>query len=701
MNKSTITPWSWIRLRSHRSLAKGGWYQFALYAIVVLFLLVILALVFDLTKQGQIIDKYEGANGFDNAFYHLFTNGGENKLGGSYGWLVTIIGVVLVAVLTSLFTNFFERVAQQYLEGKTHYKVRNHVAVFGYHDMLPGLLKQLFSEEGEGRYFLVQTTKVEKARNELSRVLSEKQMRCVILQEGELSSPLDMAFMHVDAAGEIFILGEEMRLGADSAHDTAVLQCLRNIKEYLPVPKDDKGKILCHVLFEHQTTFAVFQHTDLSNTILEKMAFLPFNYYEMWARKVLVNDSLTPAVSAAHPYLPLEGTSGIDKDSEDCVHLVVVGMSRMGVAMGLEAAHLAHYPNFIGHPERKTRITFIDRKAREEMYHLQGRMEAMFQTASWRFISPEPEEYGYSKADVDQTPWHRPLTDRNSKSPYKSAAKHLGTDVVDVEWEFIQADDENPAVQEYLRSRAADKHTRLTVAVCVPDSHKAIAIGLNLPPAVIESAIQVLIYQRTGDSIVQALSTGAVAGHAALEKIHPFGMSFGSYDLPLVNKLAYIACNLNTGGEPTLRDMLVADARRKLDKVKASSSKSAAANMWSTVYNAAHLWTKLRSVHSVDGAIPAEELPVLAQTEHIRWNVEQLLTQFRPLTEKEQKAFPDKKSDGAAFSRMKDEFKREKLSHLDIVSCDRLEKVDPGIFSEDIRFVEIIPDIYRRLQQLK
>ena len=40
-------------------------------------------------------------------------------------------------------------------------------------------------------------------------------------------------------------------------------------------------------------------------------------------------------------------------ESEKYVHLVIVGMSRMGVALAVEAAHIAHYPNFIRDKRRK------------------------------------------------------------------------------------------------------------------------------------------------------------------------------------------------------------------------------------------------------------------------------------------------------------------------------------------------------------
>lgn len=692
MKKSTISPWSWIKLQAHRALAKGGWYQFAFYAILVVLLLGIISLGFSYAKEctWAIID-YQADGPVSAAFYHLFTNGGENKLGNmpDIGWLITIIGVVLVAVLTSLFTNSFDKLAQRYLAGETHYKIKNHVAVFGYHEMLPGLLKQLYSS-GYDCYFIIQTNKVEKARNELARVLTKPQMNKIILQEGDISSILDLPMMRIQKSREVFILGEDMMLGADSSHDTAVLQCLENIVDCIPAPAKDEDKVLCHVMFEHHSTFAVFQHTDLNNKVLNKLAFMPFNYYAMWARKVFVNDSLMPEAS---PYLPLEGKTGIGPDSEDHVHLVVIGMSRMGVAMGMQAAHLGHYPNYVTNPRRKTRITFIDKKVRDEMYHLQGSMDAMFQTASWRYVNAGENDYGYYTERISDTPWRHPLKDKESKSPYKTKTEHLGKDFIDLEWEFINGDVENPAIQDYIKEAAEDVHTRLTIAVCVPNTSHSIAIGLNLPHVVYKKAVQVLVYQPTGDSIVSTLSNSSISGFAPYARIHSFGMRTDAYDLTLVRKLVYAAGSLSGKGAPTLQEMLVSDARRQLKK--ASESKSAAANMWSNIYNASHMWTKLRSVGSMDGTIPEEMVDILGKTEHVRWNVEQLLTRYRPLLETEQREVILGGDD------VKNRYKREERAHLDITSRERLESVDAGVVEYDPELVKKIPGIYRGLQTLQ
>ena len=685
IKKSTISCWSRLRLTIHRSLAKGGLFQFFFYLLLAFIICGIVAICFGSIPIYELSQQnYYPNNRLSAAVFHLLTNGGQNMLKSNMGWLVTIIGIILVAIVTSLFTNFFDKLALKYINGETRYKLKNHIAVLGYHEMLPGLIKQLMESDYSRCLFLVQTSRIDKARTELSSHLTRKQMNKVILQKGSITSVSDMHMMCIDSAQEIFILGEEMKLGADSSHDIYVLQCLKLIASQITEPASDEDKIICHLMFEHHSTFSVFQHTDLNKEVFNKLIFLPFNYYEMWARQVFVNTSLTPYATLESPYLPLEGSTGIGPNDKAHTHLIVIGMSRMGIAMGLEAAHLGHYPNFFSHPECKTRITFIDRNARTEMYHLQGRIESMFQTCNWRYIEPSHEQYGYSDTNLDCSPWRHPLEDELSTSPYKSESHHLGKDFIDVEWEFIQGDVENPAIQDYLRLSANDSNTRLTVAVCVPDSNQSIAIALNLPSVLYEKAIQVLVYQRTGDAIASTLSKGVVSGYSPYSKLKAFGMSDRCYDLQLVKSLVF----LNGEIEKKWNEIIPQEAKEY--EANASIAKSTAANMWSNIYNACHMWTKLRSVGSKDGYIPGELVPILSKTEHVRWNAEQLLTQFRPLTKAEQKEVMDGHN-------TKVYLKREKMAHLDICSCDRLEEIDSSVVPIDEALVNSIHSLYVRL----
>lgn len=51
--------------------------------------------------------------------------------------------------------------------------------------------------------------------------------------------------------------------------------------------KQNCPRITVLVLFEYQTTYAVFQVSDLAEEWHQQIDFRPFNFYEEWAKKLL------------------------------------------------------------------------------------------------------------------------------------------------------------------------------------------------------------------------------------------------------------------------------------------------------------------------------------------------------------------------------------------------------------------------------
>lgn len=81
---------------------------------------------------------------------------------------------------------------------------------------------------------------------------------------------------------EIYILGEE----DEPAHDAISMECARNIAQKL---KEDgiNDKIKCHVQLDSQVMFSALQKAEIDKTIKKRLIFLPFNFNEIWAQKVL------------------------------------------------------------------------------------------------------------------------------------------------------------------------------------------------------------------------------------------------------------------------------------------------------------------------------------------------------------------------------------------------------------------------------
>jgi hypothetical protein len=143
-------------------------------------------------------------------------------------------------------------------------------------------------------------------------------------------------------------------------------------------------KKVCKVLFEYQTTSSIFLFSDISESIKDNLVFIPFNRYEAWAKAVISDNTAIEDCNNEKNdkinYTPLDRLSGISEDEDTHVHFVVVGMSKMGIAMGLQAMLQAHYINFgkaeaeteaekrkILKDKRRTRITFIYGTADKEM----------------------------------------------------------------------------------------------------------------------------------------------------------------------------------------------------------------------------------------------------------------------------------------------------------------------------------------------
>ena len=138
------------------------------------------------------------------------------------------------------------------------------------------------------------------------------------------------------------------------------------------------------------------------------------------ARKVIVEGT-----DGTFNYMPLEGT-GLLADSSEFVHLVVVGMSKMGIAMGLEALQQAHYLNSA---IARTRVTFIDTNADKEMSFFKGRYANLFELVRTRFIDASVS----AGPSLYKAKWEDPIAD--------GKWAHLTEDnenFLDVEIEFIK-----------------------------------------------------------------------------------------------------------------------------------------------------------------------------------------------------------------------------------------------------------------------
>lgn len=577
--------------------------------------------------------------------------------------VTNIVGIVLVnGVLISFVVNWLSSRREKMGRGEArynHFKKGNFSVIIGGHNMSANLAAQLLSKP-ENEYVLIQTKRnAEMLRRELNAEISDRKLlEDVIIYAGDRTSWHELAELHLENANEVFILGENLILDGHD-HDTLNMKCWHLINQNIKQVREDDQKTPCHVMFEYLSTFNAFQTTDLFLEHSSTFTFIPFSIYESWAQKMIVGD----LKDDNSMFTPLDSYAGIGFDTRRRVHLVVVGMSKMGMALALETARSAHYPNFLndnlGNP--RTLITVIDTDARRELLYMEGQHPALFNVARWRFVEAPDELLPDSKLDIwniydsiedinnknnSRYPWHRPIEDSADGSPY--CGGFLGKNIVDVDFEFIQGDVAMPAVRKYLSEACADSNSATTIAICLPKSPEAIAAALYLPADVYDNAQEIWVQQTETGALVETISSGLTGlDTSRYRKLRPFGMmdrcDYMRLDSALPKFVSY-AYSCQYAGKPFYRQYLetpsVADMYAKAHAdwltISQGGGKSAIAKRWSNRYCANTFTTKIRSFglnakarKEVDNTTVLEQMSCV---EHNRWFVEQLLAGFRPPT---------------------------------------------------------------------
>lgn len=635
-------------------------------------------------------ESFSKTNGNNQSLFWIainnYTNPGNHQTASPYIrlWitLATSLGILLLngLMITSIIS-WIDRRKERWQNGEEPYtgilRKTPHYVIIGGCDVALGIVKQILKPDKDGKlpYIVIQTSgDVKQFRRELFSLLDNNEMQNIIVRYGSRTSHDDIEELCLTTAKEIYVLGEESRNDdIESYHDTLNMTCLRHIAEICRKTSSflkrreklgiyttpSELKVTTHVMFEYQTTFNVFQVADLDDT--DCVIFRPFNFYEMWAQNVIVNKELRTGIFSG--YVPLEGRNGIIRDDDSHVHMVIVGMSRMGTAMAIETAHMAHYPNFVTSKIR-TRITIIDSNMKQEMDFFINRYKEMFSLARHRYVNSDNQKDIFT--ETAESRWINPMSDQDSKSPYKG--DYLGEDFIGIEWEFIDGSIETNIIQQYLSDISSDKNTKLTIAVCTPENNRAVATAIYLPEIIYnsESTQQILVYQRYNKEIIENINLN----DKYRGKLRAFGMATECYNCSLnsfadtITKyidLAYKLYYLEKKAEIDINDILTQDiysdikeldgigeeiesckkhlelfkkallqndylakvsafanleeSRKILEKeiskqsrnssigIIRSNGKAKSAMQWSNMYNVHSIWSKFRCIRNSDGTM--------------------------------------------------------------------------------------------------
>ena len=634
---------SFDRSFSERGTRQLIWLLVAVVAVFVLLYLVSLLLSFD-----EVEEEHQEMGRFLRMITLFIDPGAIEKLQESthvFGIVVAICGMIMMTgMFISVLTNMLDVRVDKFRNGEICYDLSNHVVIIGMDDLVPSLVEQICkSENFQGSYILVQSTEeTEEVKSRIHNVLDKEYEPQVVIYRGKRNSKEDLRKLNVGKARSVFITGESGETDRDSMN----LEAMRLIAEIRKTDGQEANvkPLPVAVQFEYQTTFSAFQVTDLAAQWRKYIDFYPFNFYESWAKKVLVSHCYSHDNERID--YPLLDREPITYDSDKTVHLIILGMSRMGVAMGTFAAHLLHFPNFCRDHSKKSRITFIDANADREMDFFRNRYRGLFEISSTYYKD-------YSNADV---------VEKVIPPTYFSGND---ADFLDVEFEFVKGNVESMAIQNYLKEVAKNDSSQISVFVCLKEPSHNMVVGLSLPNEIYDKAIPVFIRLKSSEALLTMLNqTGGDGKYSKYSNLYPFGMLENCYDLDY-DKLELAQWINYSYSSPSAKDTPISLWRQL-----------PIALQWSNFYTAYSKDFKLRSFQNIlKDNISETDIERLCMVEHNRWCLEKLLLGFRKPHKEEQEAI----NQGGMIKEGNKEIKvarwyKNHFVHNDLVPNEQLEK---------------------------
>lgn len=300
----------------------------------------------------------------------------------------------------------------------------------------------------------------------------------------------------------------------------------------------------------------------------------PFNFNESIARHILFDQE---------EHLQLDVSNGY-------AHLVIYGMTTMGVALMRDVLMTQHLPN------SRLLVTMVDENAKEEMHYLIGRHRPFFENCHYSF--------------------------RNLNNPAQDYDHPAKLDFLEADMEFIQCDVAHPDLSKYLCDCVTKEGASLVIAICTDDSPKNMALALYMPRMIIEKEVTIWVYQDGDNSMNAFVENGSLSRY---KNIHIFStQKYGvkGKEESLQWQLARAASDGYAHRHPE-------DYEEEPYNWETEQPK----NRWSPLYGTISKMAMIRAI-GVDPystfVLNGPQKNMIARAEHNRWNTEKLLNGWYP-----------------------------------------------------------------------
>ena len=660
-------------LQFDRLLSDNLLKQLAILAVVLVAALGVSYLMLAFSgSDWQQFCKEKDLNTWLLPLYLLIDSNALNTLyigGNVHGWMLFASSITFLfgafvfnGIIIGIITNSINERVDNYKKGRLHYMKSGHYIIMGYDEMVPSFISHIF-EKDKDAYILILTAKeTEYVREWLLKSFSGKQMERVIINYGHRISTEAYTDICLEAAEEVFIVGNH----SNAAHDAINVECVDSICRYLKNQSTKPARITC--VFKDLDTYAAFKTSEIFSNVKDlDIEFIPYNFYSGWAKQVFVKRLYRDFDNPGTEYrYPLVYGKGIKPDDDKYVHLVFVGTTNFAVAFAMEAAHVLHFPNA---NIMKTRITFIDVNADKEKDEFITRNRHFFEVQPYFF-------YDLTKGKEEKK------EEQGLRDEY---VIFTGIDraFLDVEFEFIKGNVFSKNVQDEISKWASehrDDKQCLSIFLALADQRENFVMSMNMPDEVYANEVPVFIRQNRSDNFVTNLRNedtkkegdkftysvvkdGEVKSKerdARYAHIYPFGMNETAFSADnhslkrakLINYL-YETANYETY---KFQGILVLDSipeAKIWEEADAYWQKLSVALKWSNLYNSYTMRTKQRTLRAMRGldiddesrdydTLNDDEVEKLAIVEHNRWNVEKLLMGYRkPKKDEDKYVYPE------------------------------------------------------------
>ena len=342
-----------------RELSRGWWSQLSLlFGTVIIVFMIGVGLLLLFPHKYECSYGKDFTTGYDQFLYiaHRFLGYnyyGDGDVTNSFIFLFSLFGTALVGgILITTLSNIVQQRKEDIEQGAAEYKFKDHIVIIGFGNYAVHLTKNALQKDKDAIVVLMTNQNILRVRSMLRVELPEASMERLFLIAGEMTSGSDIKErLSIPAAKEVYILGEAKEFGVDSK----CVECVKYISDARKSADDAKeGKPILpvYVHLQHLYSNRYIKSADTPSLIQEadNVFLRPFCFYENWGR-------LMWGYYALPRYAPLDFKPMVKNTH---VHLVVVGLNRMGAALVLQAARICHYPNFTGEAN-KTVISVIER----------------------------------------------------------------------------------------------------------------------------------------------------------------------------------------------------------------------------------------------------------------------------------------------------------------------------------------------------